>query len=98
MPKPLLDLDPRLLATVGRASVIGLHMVSGVLVGAGLGWGLDRLCGFSPWLMIVFSLLGAAAGLRNVWKDTRRLLLEQDAPAPARTNDADAGNRDGPDA
>jgi ATP synthase protein I len=86
--KTFFDLDPHLLATAGRASLIGLHMMSGVFVGAGIGWGLDRLCGLSPWLMIAFSLLGAAAGLRNVWKDVRRLLREQDAPPPDRPDGA----------
>jgi ATP synthase protein I len=40
--------------------------VAGVLVGALIGWLLDRWLGISPWGMIVFLLLGFAAGVLNV--------------------------------
>jgi ATP synthase protein I len=40
--------------------------VVGVLVGAGIGWTLDRVLGISPWGLIVFLLLGFAAGVANV--------------------------------
>jgi ATP synthase protein I len=39
-----------------------------VLVGAGLGWLIDRLLGISPWGLIVFLLLGFAAGVLNVMR------------------------------
>ena len=39
-----------------------------MLVGAGLGWLLDRWLGISPWGMIVFLLLGFAAGVLNVMR------------------------------
>src|SRR5215471_13416886 len=42
------------------------ELVAGVLVGAGIGWTLDRLLGISPWGLIVFLLLGFAAGVANV--------------------------------
>ena len=44
------------------------EMVGGVLVGAGLGWLLDRWLGTSPWGLIVFLLLGFAAGILNVMR------------------------------
>ena len=44
------------------------ELVGGVLVGAGLGWGIDRLLGISPWGFIVFLLLGFAAGVLNVMR------------------------------
>jgi ATP synthase protein I len=37
-----------------------------VLVGAGIGWALDRVLGISPWGLIVFLLLGFVAGVVNV--------------------------------
>ena len=43
-------------------------MVGGVLVGAGLGWLLDRWLGTTPWGLIVFLLLGFAAGILNVMR------------------------------
>jgi ATP synthase protein I len=45
---------------------LSTELVAGVLVGAGLGWALDRWLGISPWGLIVFLLLGFAAGVRNV--------------------------------
>jgi len=39
-----------------------------VLVGAGLGWLLDRWLGTTPWGLIVFLLLGFAAGVLNVMR------------------------------
>jgi ATP synthase protein I len=42
------------------------ELVAGVLVGAVLGWGFDRLLSTSPWGLIVFLLLGFAAGVINV--------------------------------
>jgi ATP synthase protein I len=37
-----------------------------VVVGAGLGWLIDRWLGISPWGLMVFLLLGFAAGVLNV--------------------------------
>jgi ATP synthase protein I len=42
------------------------ELVAGVLVGAALGWGIDRLLSTSPFGLIVFLLLGFAAGVVNV--------------------------------
>ena len=44
------------------------ELVAGVLVGSGIGWGLDRLLGISPWGLIVFLLLGFTAGVLNVMR------------------------------
>jgi ATP synthase protein I len=49
-----------------RGFRLSTELVGGVLVGAGLGWLLDRWLGISPWGMIVFLLLGFAAGVLNV--------------------------------
>ena len=37
-----------------------------MLVGAGLGWLIDRWLGTLPWGMFVFALLGFTAGVLNV--------------------------------
>jgi ATP synthase protein I len=44
------------------------ELVAGVLVGAALGWGFDRLLSTSPWGLIVFLLLGFIAGVINVMR------------------------------
>jgi ATP synthase protein I len=47
---------------------LSTELVAGVLVGAAIGWLLDRWLGISPWGMIVFLLLGFAAGVLNVMR------------------------------
>jgi len=44
------------------------ELVAGVVVGAGIGWLLDRWLGIAPWGLIVFLLLGFAAGVLNVMR------------------------------
>ena len=54
------------------AMAVGLRLsselVAGVLAGAALGWGFDRLLSTSPWGLIVFLLLGFVAGVMNVMR------------------------------
>jgi len=42
------------------------ELVAGVLVGALMGWGFDRLLSTSPFELIVFVLVGFVAGVLNV--------------------------------
>jgi len=44
------------------------ELVAGVVVGAGVGWLIDRWFAISPWGLIVFLLLGFAAGVLNVMR------------------------------
>jgi ATP synthase protein I len=55
-------------SALARGFRLSSELVAGVLVGAGLGWLLDRWLGISPWGMIVFLLLGFAAGVLNVMR------------------------------
>ena len=47
------------------------ELVTAVIVGGGIGWGLDYVFGTSPILLIVMFLIGAAAGMRNVMRAAR---------------------------
>jgi ATP synthase protein I len=42
------------------------ELIAGVVVGAALGWGVDRLLSTSPFGFIVLTLLGFVAGVVNV--------------------------------
>ena len=44
----------------------GSEFVSAIVVGAAIGWGLDRLLGTNPLLLILFFFVGVAAGVLNV--------------------------------
>lgn len=47
---------------------VATELLSGVLVGAGLGFLLDRYLGTQPWFLIFFLFLGGAAGFLNVYR------------------------------
>lgn len=53
---------------VGFALRVGVELVSALIVGAGIGWLLDRWLGTGPWLMVVFLFLGMGAGIANVYR------------------------------
>jgi len=55
-------------SAMARGFRLSSELVAGVLVGAAIGWLIDRWLGISPWGMIVFLLLGFAAGVLNVMR------------------------------
>jgi ATP synthase protein I len=55
-------------SAMARGFRLSTELVAGVLVGAAFGWVLDYLLGISPWGLIVFLLLGFAAGILNVMR------------------------------
>jgi ATP synthase protein I len=55
-------------AGYGQAVKLSSEFIAGVVVGAGIGWIIDRMAGTSPWGLIVFLLLGFGAGVLNVMR------------------------------
>lgn len=47
---------------------VGTELISGVLVGAAIGYLLDSYFHTKPWLLILFLFLGGAAGFLNVYR------------------------------
>ena len=68
----------RAMSTVG---VIGLHLVSGPLVGFAMGYALDMWLHTSPWCKLIFLFIGIGAGFLNVWRDTQALIRKLDSQA-----------------
>jgi len=71
---------------VGMAARMGLELVVGLVVGGMVGWGFDFLLGTKPWLMLVFFLLGTAAGMRNVMRTASAINAREgsnNGPPPA---------------
>lgn len=68
------DPDPRKVAgsAMAQGFRLSLELVSGVLVGAGLGFLLDQWLGTKPWGMIVLFLLGTCAGFANLMRAVAR--------------------------
>jgi len=55
-------------SAMARGLRLSTELVAGVLVGAVIGYLLDRWLGLSPWGFIVFVLLGFVAGILNVMR------------------------------
>lgn len=55
-------------SAMARGFRLSSELIAGVLVGAVIGWGIDRLFSTSPWGLIVFFLLGFVAGVINVMR------------------------------
>jgi len=55
-------------SAIARGFRLSTELVAAVVVGAALGWVVDRWLGISPWGMIVLLLLGFAAGVLNVMR------------------------------
>jgi ATP synthase protein I len=53
-------------SAMARGLRLSSELVAGVVVGAVIGWGFDRLLSTSPFGLIVFFLLGFVAGVVNL--------------------------------
>ena len=53
-------------SAMARGFQLSSELIAGVVVGALIGWGFDRLLSTSPFGLIVFFLLGFIAGVVNV--------------------------------
>ncbi len=60
---------------------MGTELVAAVVVGAGMGWFLDQWLGTWPVLFLIFFMLGAATGFRNVIRLANRLNPDPSDPA-----------------
>jgi ATP synthase protein I len=61
---------------LGTGLRVGVELVSALAVALAIGWGLDRWLHTMPLFLVIFVLLGGAAGVLNVWR--------QVGPAPHR--------------
>jgi ATP synthase protein I len=50
---------------------VGTQMVAATFVGAAIGWWLDKLTNWSPVFLVIFFLLGSAAGFVSVHRAFR---------------------------
>ena len=58
-------------SAMARGFQLSSELIAGVVVGAALGWGFDKLLSTSPFGLIVFFLLGFVAGVVNVVRSSR---------------------------
>jgi ATP synthase protein I len=71
--RPPLEVDRSQTLASGRTAItmalrVGAEFAAGVIVGAAIGWGVDKVFATSPWGLIVFVILGFAAGALTVMR------------------------------
>ena len=77
------------------------EMVAGLGIGFGIGYGLDVLLGTKPLLMVVFALLGIAAGINVMLRTAKEVQAKQGSgpqsgtgPERAKADRPDGGTND----
>lgn len=67
----------QLFKTLGFLSSVGISMVAATFIGLAMGYYLDRWLDTSPWLTLIFLVLGIISGFRNIFILTQRELKRQ---------------------
>ena len=80
---------------LGRGLRLGSEFIAAILVGAGIGWLLDSWLKTGPWLLLVFLMVGFAAGVLNV---TRAAAQMNKASPPPPGSDLGPGKDEDDDA
>jgi ATP synthase protein I len=63
-----LHLDKLPMSALGIGLRVAVELVSALVVGVAIGWALDHFLHTSPVFLALFTLLGGAAGVLNVWR------------------------------
>ena len=58
-----------------------IELVAGIVIGLGIGYGLDSLFGTMPIFLVLFILLGFAAGVRTMMRSAQEVQRVQAAAA-----------------
>lgn len=70
-----------------------IELVTGLVIGFGIGYGLDRLFGTLPILLVVFTFLGLAAGIKTMLRTAREIETMPDDGSGARNERNDDSGR-----
>jgi ATP synthase protein I len=62
-----------------------IELVAGLGIGFFIGLGLDALFGTKPWLMVIFTMLGFAAGIKTMIRSAQE--MQRDALAAEAAQD-----------
>lgn len=69
--------NPSALSSLTTASLLGLHLVSGIIAGGLIGYGFDAWLESEPKGLMAGILIGILAGFKNLYVDARRLIKSQ---------------------
>jgi ATP synthase protein I len=56
-----------------------IELVAGLLIGFGMGYGIDRLLGTLPIFLVIFTFLGFAAGIRTMLRTAQEVQRKREA-------------------
>lgn len=73
MPRDKKEQQADFVKALSMLSQIGITIVACIGVGIFIGWLLDRVLGTSPWLLLIFSLLGIVAAFRSIFDFAKKL-------------------------
>lgn len=62
-----------------------IELVVGLLIGFGMGYGLDSLFGTLPIFLVIFTLLGMAAGIKTMMRSAKEIQQKTEAADAADT-------------
>ncbi|TVP98384.1 MAG: AtpZ/AtpI family protein [Roseinatronobacter sp.] len=82
--------DHHSMAQIGWRMVI--ELVSGLGIGAAIGYGLDVLFGTLPIFLVLLTLLGFAAGIKTMLRSAREFEIGTDKAAPPKAG-AEQGDK-----
>jgi ATP synthase protein I len=68
-----------------------IELVTGMLLGLGIGYGLDVLFGTLPIFLVIFSLFGFAAGIRTMMGTAKQMAKLQAGATPVQGEGDDDG-------
>lgn len=74
------DIAARRGSAMGAAFRITADLLAGVIVGGFIGWALDAWLDTSPIFLVVFFVLGSAAGILNVMRSAKKMQEQRAAP------------------
>jgi ATP synthase protein I len=79
----------------GYAAALKLssESIAGILVGAAIGWVIDRAIGTTPWGLIIFLLLGFCAGILSVLRSAGMVAERKLTPGGRETGGADKSDK-----
>lgn len=70
-----------------------IELVAGIVIGFGMGYGLDSLFGTIPLFLIVMTLLGFVAGVRTMLRSAEEVRKETAENAPRAYDGEDDGGK-----
>ncbi len=68
-----------------------IELVTGLLIGFGMGYGLDSLFGTIPIFLVIFTLLGLVAGIKTMMRSAKEI-QHHDSAAMAAGNAPEPGD------